>query len=161
MTESEEFTKEPLIKTVRRAAEVELSGKASSSDVQVLYDNPLMWLRALSMIRREINYHIAKDRLSLVEYKPVAGTHASDEYLKMKAEVDERSRRRLHFQNIVEKRLEDAKSILGPNIAEQLIVGDLVLMLVDIVNDANHDDIEAIIDRANFWIKKLTDSQQR
>lgn len=155
----EEFVKEPLITTVRRAAEAELSKKATASDVRLLHDHPLMWLRALSRICKEVDNHIAKDRLTLAGHKPASGTHASDAYLMLKAEVDKRSLGRLHFKAILDRRIEDVKSIIGPDPLNRLTVGDMIDTLLAIIEDAYEGDFDAVNDRARFWVERLSEME--
>lgn|SRR5690349_6688614 len=153
----EEFLSEPMIRTVRRAVEDDIGGRATPSQVRLLYDNPLLWLRVLRRISKEIENHIAKDRRSLVELRPPAGSHASDEYLKAKNEVDERAKRRLHFKQIVDSRVEDAKCMISPDAVGTYMIGDLVDAFLAIAEDVQYEDLRSIDNRARYWAKKLSE----
>lgn len=150
------FVHESPLTTARRAAEADLTGKATPGEVQWLNDNPLLWLRSLIRIRAEVRNHIAKDRRSIANLKPAAGTHPEGEYLRAKAELDQRSVGRLHFIQRVEGRIEDVKVIVGGRpLGDRMLIGDLVEIFASIADAVEDGDLRAAHDKARFWADRL------
>jgi hypothetical protein len=148
------FQKASPLREIREASDLELRGKASASEIQLLYANPLLWLRALQQLRRAVQNHMAKDRKNLAELKPTINTHASEEYLEAKAAVDRRSQGRLHVDSLAQRRIEEVKALLGPSPLSQLMAGDLIDVLSDIAQLADGGELEDAADKAWHWAKR-------
>lgn len=149
------FLAESPMKTARRMAEADLGNRATAAEVQWLHANPLLWLRALVRIARDVENTIAKSHLALAALKPPAGVHPEPEYLEAKRAIDDRTLGRLHFKNIVDRRIEEVKAILGPGPIDRLMLGDLVEVFVSISTLADAGDLESAADKALFWAKRL------
>lgn len=150
------FIKASPLREVREAADADIVHRATTQQVQLLYENPLLWLRALLQIRRQIQNHIAKDRRQLGARKPSPGEIATAEYLAAKAGMDERTARRLHVIELVNGRLEDVKVILGPTPPDPMIVGDVIEAFTDIAQLADGGELESAADKAWHWAKRLS-----
>lgn len=147
------FRFESPLTTARRMAEQEIYGKASHSELAWLHEHVPLWLRALVRIRHEVESHIAKDRIDLAPLKPPAGKNADQKYLDAKAEFDKRTQRRLHFMQIVERRTEEVKAMLGP--LDKLMLGDIIEAFLDIevlIQNEEHFDAAS---KASFWADML------
>ncbi len=149
------FLEETLLAKAKRYANDDLRGIATMDQMTWLRANPLLWLRGLSQMERIINNSIAKTRLDLARLKPGLGEAASGEYLKLKAEVGETTQKRLHFKGKVEERMEEVKSILGPDKIDRVMVGDLIQAFLSISYSADTGELEAAADQAMFWAKAL------
>ena len=143
------------LKDARRLADRELNQKATPSEVQWLYDNPMLWLRALRQIKQQIDTHIAKDRFSLSAHKPKNGTAPNGTYLIMKAEFDRRTRNRLHVASMVQARIDELKILIGPDQVPRPLYGDLIDVFAEIAASADGGDLEAAADQAWYWAKRL------
>lgn len=162
MTLAPEFIAASPLRDARRCAAAELHGNATPSDVASLYAQPLLWLRALQRIRRDVETHIGKDRSSIAHLAPGQGENASSAYLEALNEVRARSAKRLHFKQIVETRIEEVKALLGPESAVGFMtVGDLIEIMSDISMLADEGDLAAAADKANFWAKRWTERVKR
>lgn len=150
------FLKASPLREVRDACDADLLNTATASQVQLLYDNPLLWLKALTTVRRQIQNHIAKDRKHLAPRRPAAGETQSQEYLQAKFELDRRTAHRLHVIEKVDIRSQEVKALLGPGPLSRMMVGDVVEVLVDIAQLADGGDLESAADKAWFWAKRLT-----
>lgn len=150
-----DFVKESPLSKAARYANEELRGRADGSQVSWLYENPLLWLRALVEMERSVNNAIAKSRLDLEPLKPIDGESASAEYLKAKAEIGAVTQGRLHFKGKVEARMNEVKSILGPEKIDRLMVADLIEVFLSISYAADSGELESAADQAMFWAKAL------
>jgi hypothetical protein len=152
-----EFMKAAPYARARRVANLEMRGKATASEVQWLYENPLMWLRALSRIKAETHRAITKSASDLNDLKPAAGTHASQEYLNLhRAWLDKRTVR-FHFLGIIEDKMEEVKSLLGAeHFTARITVGDLIAAFIEFDDLVDDDEVSVIQAKAQYWIRKLS-----
>ena len=162
MTPSPMFLAESPLRTARRYADMDLKGAAQSGDIAWLHANPLMWLRALIRISRDIEVHIAKDRAGIAHLKPSGTGRTPPEWLAAKAGHDARTKGRMHFQQIVKTRIEEVKAILGPEPATGFLsVGDLIEVMEEIAEMADEGDLAAAADKARYharlWAKRTKD----
>ncbi len=158
------FVLEPPLVTFRRYAEADLNQNAGPADVRTLHGNPLLWYRALQQVKFDVQNHIAKDRRSLAALRPPQGVPIPAAYLAAKRDLDARSAKRLHFVRLVERRLDEVRSLLGPDpIRDRFTVGDVVAAFVEIVEMAERRDLRAIREKAGFhaerWSETSTKSQ--
>lgn len=157
-----EFIAESPLATARRLADRDLKRAATAADLAWLHAHPLMWLRALQCISREIENHIAKDRAGVAHLKPGAGHSPTREWLAAKAEVDARTGRRLHYQQLVQRRAEEVKAILGPEPAAGYVsVGDLIALMTELSLMADEGDLAAAADKAMYWAKVWASKARR
>lgn len=155
MTVSPVFLAESPLKTARRYADMELKRQARPPEIEWLYAHPLMWLRALTRIGRDIENHIAKDRASIVHLKPKDGVAAGPEYLTAKAAVDMRAGSRLHVAQLAKNRIEEVKAILGPEPAIGYVsIGHLIGLMLELAEMADEGDLAAASDKARFYAKE-------
>ncbi len=142
----------------RRAANLEMRGKATASEVQWLYDNPLMWLKALSKIKAETQRAITKSASDLNDMKPAAGTHADQEYLDLhRAWLDKRTVR-FHFLGIIDEKMEEVKSLVGAqHFTARITVGDLIAAFIEFDQLVDDDEVSVIQAKAQYWIRKLSE----
>jgi hypothetical protein len=142
----------------RRVVDRMLRDEATPSEVAYLYANPILWLRALNRVAEETKTHMAKARAAREHVKPGSGEAPSEEFKQLIADGARLRVARMHFLNLVEKQIEEVKTLCGPNrIADTLMVGDVVDVLVSIATLADIDDVQAVHDKALFWAKRLKD----
>lgn len=152
-----EFMKAGPYARARRVANLEMRGKATASEVQWLYDNPLMWLKALSRIKAETHRAITKSASDLNGMKPAAGTHASQEYLDVYRAWLEKRTVRFHFLGVIEEKMEEVKSLLGAeHFTARITVGDLLAVFIEFDELVDDDEVSVIQAKAQFWIRKLS-----
>jgi hypothetical protein len=151
------FLRELPLVTARRYADAELSRKATPDQLAWLHAHPLLWLRALTQVRRDVESHIAKARAGIAHLKPVGGSTARREameaWLAARREVEAESLRRLHFRRLVDKRADEVKSLIGSN-PFNLSVGDAVDIMLKLAELAREGDMEAVIDMATHLAKR-------
>lgn len=133
----------------RRAAPAEVKGYATTEDIDWLYAHPLLWLRALIALRRRVENHIAKDRLSMTAHKPGSGANQA-EWLRAKHRHDIRIRDRLHFLDLVKERIEEVKPSVGSERADRMIVGDVIADMLDLAQIADEGDLDGAREKARF-----------
>lgn len=146
---------EPPLRMARRFASRELKEQATPEELRWLYDNALLWLRALTMIKNDVSNHIAKAKRDIEGLKPPAGTHASQDYLDAKHGVEEKNKARLHFSNIVGNRLEEVKSLISSLPASRLTLADIIEAFIGIADLIDIDDLDGASDKSVFWANKL------
>jgi hypothetical protein len=151
------FLRELPLVTARRYADAELSRKATPDQLAWLHAHPLLWLRALTQVRRDVENHIAKARAGIAHLKPAQGGPLAGEQMQAwsiaRREVETESLRRLHFIRVVDKRKEEVKSLIGSNPFD-LSVGDAVDIMLKLAELAREDDMEAVIDMATHLAKR-------
>lgn len=150
------FITESPLRTARRFADAELARQATATEISWLYDHAFLWLRSLTSARHEIQQHIGKDRKSLARLKPPSGQNPSKEYLDAKNACDKRSMGRMHALQLIERRIEEIKVLVGPDAASAPLLGDLVEVLLSISSLADAGELESAADKAMFWAKRLT-----
>ncbi len=156
MTSSPAFLRESPLATARRYVDRSLRGANSPAEIAWLHANPLMWLRALQGVHRDIQYHVGKDRAHLERLKPKPGEQPSPAYIDAKAELETRAAARLHVMQIAERRIAEVKALIGPGpLPPYLTVGDLIEVFTDIAMLADGGDLAAAADKAMFHAKKL------
>lgn len=149
------LARSPLIRA-RDYANRELKGRATDTEVTWLYEHPLLWLRALTSIRRDVQYHIAKDRAGLAQVRPRGVQTCPPEYLVAKAEFDERTMVRTHVLQLVENRADEVKALLGPEPAVgHVSIGELIGMFEEIAVMADEGDLAAAADKARYQAKRI------
>ncbi len=99
--------------------------------------------RALAQVGRDVETHIAKAHRDLAALRPTPGADQTA-YLAAKRRHDEQTTARLHFRGIVTRRTEEVASLVGPDPANRLMVGNLIHILLHIAALADDDDIEAV-----------------
>lgn len=153
---SREFIQESGLRRARRYVDADLRKEASTAELEWLYKNPLLWLRALQLVRYETHLHIAKDKRNLEPLKPMPGETPSNEFLLARRELEDKSRNRIHFLQLVNRHIEEVKALVGPQpIREWLIVGDLIAAFSEIAILADSGELEAAADKANYHAKRL------
>lgn len=153
-----EFMKAGPYARARRVANLEMRGKATASEVQWLYDNPLMWLKALSRIKAETHHAITKSLSDLNDMKPAAGTNASQEYLDVRRAWLEKRTVRYHFLSVAEEKMEEVKSLLGAeHFTARITVGDLIAAFIEFDQLVDDDEVSVIQAKAQYWIRKLSE----
>lgn len=155
MSSESKWTQESPLATARRYAEADIGKRATSTETKWLYEHPLLWLRVLTVIKAEVEAHIAKSRRDLVDLKPPAGVNPSQEYLRAKAEVDKRAQKRLHFTQLLNSRTEEVKALLGVHPLDRLMMSDIVEVLMDIAELAEAGDMAGVVDKADFWAERI------
>lgn len=148
-------------KMARRYVDAELADRATAQQIAWLYEHPMLWLRALQAVVREVESHLAKSRASLARIKPPPGTAENAEYMAAKNEVDTRSVSRIHVLNLAKGRVEEVKALLGPESAAMghLSMGDLIAIMTDIAGLADEGDLANAADKAMFWARKWQQGQ--
>lgn len=155
MTATAFITESPL-RTARRYVDRSLRNASAPAEIAWLHANPLMWLRALQGVHRDIQYHIGKDRAYVGRLKPKPGEQPSPTYLEAKTEMETRSAARLHIFQIVERQIADVKALIGPGpLPPYLTLGDLIEVFTDIAMLADAGDLVAAADKAMFHAKKI------
>jgi hypothetical protein len=153
--------KSPLAKA-RDLAVLDIKKDISGTELQWLYANPILWLKALQQLKMSAQNGIAKDKLSLAPLKPKPGTHPNKEYLDAKNELDQRMQGRLHFIGLVDTRLNDVLSILGPRPAYEKISLGTVIGVFSVINTLiEEDDVEGAMDLIDHMIKKWSDALRK
>jgi hypothetical protein len=152
-----EFLKAGPYAKARRIANLEIRGKATASEVQWLYENPLMWLRALSRINIDTQQALIKSQKDLNPLKPAAGTNASQEYLDLhRAWLDKRTDR-YHFLGMAQEKIEEVKSLIGAeHFTAKITVGDLLAVFMEFDQLVDDDEVSVIQAKAQFWVRKLS-----
>ncbi len=141
----------------RRYAEADLRADATTAETCWLHAHPLIWLRILTSIRREVETHIAKDKRSLSEHKPAAYEDQSV-WLRVKADYDSRARSRLHFLQKVKTRAEEVKSLISVEAAvDRMLVADVVEDLLDVAALAEQGDLDSIRQKSHALAAKWVD----
>lgn len=154
-----EFLKASPFKMARRYADREMRGVASASEITWLHEHPVAWLRALTRTHLDVKDHIAKSKQQLSAAAPPSGKNPSREYLGFRKQWLAERTSRLHFQGILENKMEEVKGVIGSDhFAATISAGDLVSMFVEFIELVEDDDIEAIRGKAQFLIRRLTES---
>lgn len=142
----------------RRLVNSEIRNEATGSEVQWLYDHPLLWLRALLRTRLDIKDQIAKSKSDLDAIAPRSGRNPPEAYLDARSEWLRMRTRRIHVQGIVENKIEEVGAILGSDhFSARITIGDLVGIFTEFVELVDDDDVEHIRAKAQYLIKKLTE----
>lgn len=115
----------------RSLADAELRRDATGEETAWLREHPILWLRALTQVRDEVESHIGRDRLRIAPLKPSRGEVASNEYLAQKRIIDEVNSRRVHFLKILDRRKSEVIVMCGPESISP-IVGDAVSAMLRI-----------------------------
>lgn len=150
----------PPLAMFRRMADADLKGRATAAELTELYGNPALWLRALILTRADIQHHIAKDLKGTKENAPAPGASKEEHaaYFELRKEYEARHVRRLHVVRILERRIGEVKSLLGPeSVANERMVGDMVEFAIEIAEMAAAGDLEGVRGKANgaaeLWSK--------
>lgn len=152
--ESPEFIRIAPLAQARRYADHELHGAATPGQIRWLHEHPLLWLRALTGVRRDVEHHIGQDRMSVSGMKPAPGGDPT-EWMAVKAELDGRTLRRQHFLARVKVRLDEVCSLIGAEpAAGHWLVGEVVAVLVTIEAALEDDDVRSATDIAHHHAKR-------
>jgi len=146
---------EPLLRTARRYVDYSLVNEASADELRWLTEHPRLWLRALVQVKFEVQGHIAKDKRSISSMKPPAGMHADAAYTEAKRAVDQRTQHRIHVQQLVQRQIEDVKSLFGDQSLDHMILGDLVEILTEIAEKIEQGDSKGALAKANYWANRI------
>lgn len=150
------FITESPLRTARRYVDAELRGTARPADIAWLHANPLMWLRALQHVARDVQNHTAKRRTNLAQLKPKPGEAPSVAYIEAKQEFETQNVARLHFAALVERRIDEVKAVIAPGpVPFYVTLGDLIEAFTDIATLADENDLAAAADKAMFHAKRL------
>ena len=151
---SSEFIRVAPLAQARRYADMELHGAARPDQIRWLHEHPLLWLRALTGIKRDVESHIGNDRMSVSGMKPAPGGNPTA-WLAVKAELDGRTLRRQHFLIRVRARLDEVCSLLGSEpAAGHWLIGEVVAVLTNIEAALEDDDVRAATDIAHHHAKR-------
>lgn len=131
---------------VRALADAELTCTTTPEELIYLKENPLLWLRALTQILRDVETHIAEDKRRLVGLRPKPGQPPSAAYLEKKSVLDQRAKRRIHFYNLVKRRISEVTVLLGDQSAVPLI-GEVIhamLRIETLADQGEYDSVAAL-----------------
>lgn len=153
-----EFLKASPFAMAKRYAIRECRGEATASEVTWLHEHPIIWVRALMRIHLDVKDHIAKSKIELEASKPKAGTNAGQLYLNLRKEWMIKRTSRLHFQGILENKIEEVKAIVGSDhFAARITVGDLVMLLLEFIELVDDDEVHVVQAKAEYWVRRLTE----
>jgi hypothetical protein len=134
--------------TARRLASADMKHQINLTEMTWLQDHKLLWLRALTVMQREAENHIAKDRMDMNAYKPTNGADATveqAEWIRLKGQLDQRTKHRLHFIQKVKARKEEVKGLIGAASAvELMLVGDVIAHMFDLADLAAAGEFENV-----------------
>lgn len=137
----------------RRLADMELRGTATLEDIAWLFNNPVLWLRALAHMQADIRHRMNLKRLELSKHKPLPGAKNNGMqlrlYEKLKHEFDQSNGRRADIIRRIERKIEQAKELFG--VDNVLLTGDLIFLMTRIAQLAEDDDIESVKSVATFY----------
>lgn len=137
-------------------AELDLRDEATDEELDWLEDNPLMWLRALSRLETHYQARTGMDKMSLKRLAPLPGEVPSREYLAGVKELKRKQQYRMHLLEVIATRREEVKSMVDDeSIITLMTVGDLLEMMLQLREYAQHDDFEHIESSVSGVIKMI------
>lgn len=143
--------------TARRYVDAELRGDVTAAEMAWLHAHPMLWLRILTSIKREVENHIAKDKRSITESKPLPGED-NREWLRVRAQYDRRVTNRLHFNELVKGRIEQVKTLFSVESAvDRMLVGDVIADMVALADMADAGLLDAVARKSQFLAEKWVD----
>jgi hypothetical protein len=168
MTMTVPFVPASSFTTARRYADVEIRNDITPNELVWLREHPLLWMRALIVMQREAENHIAKDRMDMNEHKPVNGEHdkaTQAAWMRLKGQLDQRTKARLHFIQKVKARKDEVKALIGSDSAvDRMLVGDVIGDILEIAELARMGDLRAVQSKAYFdadkWAERYGDAAQ-
>ena len=148
----------PLV-LARRYAELELRGKVSVFELKWLHNNLIMWLRVLTVMQAELCLHNAKENATIQKLKPKDGfEEPSLEYMNTKVRLAKTRQARLHFLEIVERRKEEVKALIGSaSLISRMTIGDIIGLLLDLDELVKSNDLVELRRHINNLIKAFTE----
>lgn len=157
-TSGTKFQALPPLRTARSYAEKEVIDKALPTEIAWLYEHPILWLRALQQIRKEVQNHLCKARLNLNAKRtfPVMGA-PPPEYLEYKQQQAGLQLKQRHFLRLVERRLEDVTTLLGTD--KPVSNADYVRALLSLAQLIDDEDVQAAHDLALDMADRITKQQ--
>lgn len=152
------FLRESPLVTARRYVDAELAGKVATAHLTWLHEHPLMWLRALIQVKKDVQTHIAKARADIAHLKPTQGVSTTREQAHdwsiVRRRVETESLNRLHFIRIVEKRIDEVNALIGTEPFDRTTTGEAVNAMLTLAQLASEDDMEAVINMAHACARR-------
>lgn len=125
----------------------------SPAEMAWLFAHPTVWLRAVQVIRRDVDRHSREANEKLKELRG-PGAPLPDGYAEAKAVYDRGKRARARFMTILDGYAEEVKAIVGPHALHSGDVIDTMTHVAELIDDGDHD---AALDLLLTAIEKWSD----
>lgn len=132
-------------------------GTLLATEASYLRDNPILWLRAISLYANNLDFLIRQSNIRLKALAPRGGEVQTSEYLDMVRRARNWSLVQQHTLHKIRARRAELVVELGyQDIREVLLTGDLVGVLTDIIAAIKQEDWVESQRLAEYWIGRLT-----
>jgi hypothetical protein len=132
-------------------------GTLLAAEANYLRDNPLLWLRSISLYAANLDFLIRQSNTRLKARAPKSGEPHTPEYIKECRQAKNWSLVQEHRLHKIKARRAELVVELGyRDIRDVLILGDLVGMLTDILAAFKQDDAIEARRLSEYWLTRLT-----
>lgn len=132
-------------------------GTLLATEANYLRDNPILWLRAISLYSANLDFLIRQSNTRLKAMAPRVGEPQTIEYLDTLRRARNWSLVQEHRLHKIRARRAELVVELGyRDIREVLLTGDLVGVLTDILAAIKQEDWKESQRLAEYWIGRLT-----
>jgi hypothetical protein len=132
-------------------------GPLLATEASFLRDNPLLWLRALTLYASNLDFLIRQAKTRLKNTAPGHGEHPTKERTQELREHRRWSMVQEHkLHKIRARRAELAAEFGYEDIRQATATGDLVEALAEILSDLQQENWREAEAKARHWIRKLT-----
>jgi hypothetical protein len=125
----------------RQLAQAELRSEITAQERGWLTNHPLLWLRALRGLRSETHDAIQRDREKFKAEWPQTRRIESAFHV-AQAKQASLNARRLHFLKNASQRIGELSVVLGGDLASAPLIGEVVEMLLDIVELIDKGEVQ-------------------
>lgn len=142
------------LRRARTLANEELRQRARLDEIEWLHANPLLWLRALIGIVKDVDKQLSMDGLDLKKIPgKKAGSPDHETYLKARQEIIDRKQVRIHFRGLASNRADEVASLCGPG--PLIMAGAVIAGLETIAQMIEEDDPDAAAGMARSLARRL------
>ena len=128
-----------------------------ATEANFLRENPLLWLRAISLYANNLDFLIRQAKTRLAALKPVTGADPSFVYSQALRDHKAWSVAQEHkLQKIRTRRAELVVELGYADIRQALVVGDVIDGLVDILSAIKQEDWVEARAETEHWISRLS-----
>jgi hypothetical protein len=132
-------------------------GSLLATEANFLRENPLLWLRAISLYSANMDFAIRQAKTRLKAMAPLPGEVFDADYVRLVRDSKNRSVRNEHLLQKVKARRAELVVELGyQDIREVLLTGDIVGILADLLAALRQEDWVESKRLAEYWMCRLT-----
>ena len=132
-------------------------GPLLTTEAAYLRDNPVLWLRAISLYQTNMDFLIRQAKTRLKALAPKSGEVQTSKYIRFVRDHKSWSLVQEHKLNKVKSRRAELVVELGfQHIRDVLVVGDMVAVLTDVLAAIKQEDWIEAQRLTEYWIGRLT-----